>query len=84
MGGLFDDYGVNVGCIGANPNKPLVRGSPIKTQVSKIPQTNALGGKVTMKLDHLTFVIHAYGAELEPAETADFYNLLQVHATGMP
>jgi hypothetical protein len=84
MGGLFDDYRVNVGRIGANPNKPLVGGSSIETQVSKIPQTNALRGKVTMKFDHLAFVIQPNGAELEPAETADFYNLLQVHATGMP
>ncbi len=84
MGGLFNHYGVNIGRIGANPNEPLVGGSPIETQVSKIPQTNALGGNIAMKLDHLAFVIQPYGAELKPAETADFYNLLQVQATGTP
>ena len=84
MGGLFDDYGVNFCRIGANSNKSLVGGSSIKTQVSKIPQKNALRGNAAVKLDHFTFVIQTYRAELEPAETWNFNNLLQMHATGKP
>jgi hypothetical protein len=37
-----------------------------------------------MELDHPAFVIQPYGAKLEFAETCDFNNLLQMHATGTP
>jgi len=81
---LFDDYGVNFSRIRANPDKTFVGGSPIESQVSKISQTNALGGNTTMKLDHLTFVLQSDGAELELAETCDFNDLLQMYATRTP
>ena len=84
VGWLLDDYGVNRGCIGANPNKTFVGGSPIESQVSKISQTNALGGNTTVKLDHLTLVIQPYGTELELAETCDFNDLLQMYPMGTP
>ena len=84
MGGLFDDYGVNFGRVGANPNKTFVGGSPIKSHVSEVPQTNALRGYAAMKLDHLTFVIQSNRPELELAEACDFDNLLQMYAIGTP
>jgi hypothetical protein len=40
---LFDDYGVNLGRIGANPNESLVGGAPIETEISEYRKTILLG-----------------------------------------
>jgi hypothetical protein len=82
MGRLLDDYGVNLGRIGANPNESLVGGASIEPEISEIPQDNALGGYAAMEFDHLDFVIQADGAELEFAESRDFNNLLQWNSVG--
>ena len=82
MGGLFDDDGIHFVRIGADSNKTFVGGSSVEPQVSEIPQKNALGGNITMKINHLAFVLQPYRAKLELAETCDFNNLLQAYATG--
>lgn len=84
MGRLFDDYGVNLGRIGANPNESLVGGASIEPEISEIPQNNALGRYSAMELDHLAFVIQPDRAELEFAESCDFNNLLQGNSVGTP
>jgi hypothetical protein len=84
MGRLFDDYGVNLGRIGANPNESLVGGASVEPEISEIPQDNALGGYAAMELDHLALVIEPDGAELKFAESCDFNNLLQMNAVGTP
>ena len=82
MGRLFDDYGVNLGRIGANPNESLVGGASVEPEISEIPQDNALGGYAAMELDHLALVIEPDGAELKFAESCDFNNLLQMKRWG--
>ncbi len=81
---MLNDYGVNLGRIGANPNESRVVGASIEPKINEIAKNNALRGYAAMKFDHLAFVIQTDGAEFEFAETLDFNNLLQVNAVGTP